>query len=148
MKGYDLLAEYLWPTPPPAVPVPEEVLMMEDVLTGMSAAPKAVEESTEGVDPTTAITSADAPSTTHHVEMETNTVPLSATDTDESFSELDVTPEPEAPSPAEFMLFLGDFVYADVPVWWGDTTEAYRRLYRRVYNSPRCDPPCWSLHRR
>ena len=38
--------------------------------------------------------------------------------------------------PAEFMLFLGDFVYADVPYYFGDNLDAYRRLYRRNYQSP------------
>ncbi|KAG6813101.1 hypothetical protein H0H92_013955 [Tricholoma furcatifolium] len=36
---------------------------------------------------------------------------------------------------ADFMLFLGDFIYADVPIYIGDDKEAYRRLYRRNYNS-------------
>ncbi|KAF8921574.1 PhoD-like phosphatase-domain-containing protein [Mucidula mucida] len=35
----------------------------------------------------------------------------------------------------EFLLFLGDFIYADVPFWTGPTTEDYRRLYRRNYQS-------------
>ncbi|KIM48985.1 hypothetical protein M413DRAFT_21288 [Hebeloma cylindrosporum] len=35
-----------------------------------------------------------------------------------------------------FMLFLGDFIYADVPIYFGDHQEAYRRLYRRNYQSP------------
>ncbi|KAN0105236.1 PhoD-like phosphatase domain containing protein [Russula decolorans] len=39
-------------------------------------------------------------------------------------------------APTEFMLFLGDFIYADVPVYHGDSKQAYRRLYRRNYNSP------------
>jgi alkaline phosphatase D len=38
-------------------------------------------------------------------------------------------------SEAEFMLFLGDFIYADVPLYVGDDKEAYRRLYRRNYQS-------------
>lgn len=38
--------------------------------------------------------------------------------------------------PAEFMLFLGDFVYADVPHYFGDSLDAYRRLYRRNYQIP------------
>ncbi|KAF8876036.1 PhoD-like phosphatase-domain-containing protein [Gymnopilus junonius] len=38
--------------------------------------------------------------------------------------------------PAEFLLFLGDFIYADVPIYIGDDQEAYRRLYRRNYQSP------------
>lgn len=37
--------------------------------------------------------------------------------------------------PLEFMLFLGDFIYADVPIYVGDEKEAYRRLYRRNYQS-------------
>ncbi len=36
----------------------------------------------------------------------------------------------------DFMLFLGDFIYADVPFYVGDDVEAYRRLYRRNYQSP------------
>ncbi|KAF4615182.1 hypothetical protein D9613_002827 [Agrocybe pediades] len=39
-------------------------------------------------------------------------------------------------SPVDFMLFLGDFIYADVPAYIGDDQEAYRRLYRRNYLSP------------
>ncbi|KAG5635425.1 hypothetical protein H0H81_011315 [Sphagnurus paluster] len=39
------------------------------------------------------------------------------------------------PPRVEFLLFLGDFIYADVPVYIGDDKEAYRRLYRRNYNS-------------
>lgn len=35
----------------------------------------------------------------------------------------------------KFMLFLGDFIYADVPLYFGDSQEAYRRLYRRNYHS-------------
>lgn len=35
----------------------------------------------------------------------------------------------------EFMIFLGDFVYADVPLYFGDDVESYRRLYRRNYQS-------------
>jgi alkaline phosphatase D len=33
------------------------------------------------------------------------------------------------------MLFLGDFVYVDVPVYAGPTKEDYRRMYRRNYIS-------------
>ena len=39
------------------------------------------------------------------------------------------------PPSTEFMLFLGDFIYADVPVFFGDNQEAFRRLYRRNYQS-------------
>ncbi|KAJ7582448.1 PhoD-like phosphatase-domain-containing protein [Mycena floridula] len=39
-------------------------------------------------------------------------------------------------APAEFMLFLGDFIYSDVPFYFGNSKDAYRRLYRRNYQSP------------
>ena len=37
---------------------------------------------------------------------------------------------------AQFMLFLGDFIYVDVPRWWGKDVEDYRAKYRQVYASP------------
>jgi alkaline phosphatase D len=37
---------------------------------------------------------------------------------------------------AHFMVFLGDFIYADVPKRFGSDVEAYRREYRQVYSSP------------
>jgi alkaline phosphatase D len=36
----------------------------------------------------------------------------------------------------EFMLMIGDAIYADVPYWNGDNLEAYRKLYRRTFASP------------
>lgn len=41
---------------------------------------------------------------------------------------------------AQFMLFLGDFIYADVPRWWGRDVEGYRQKYRNVYASPEWAP--------
>ncbi|KAL9084289.1 MAG: hypothetical protein Q9165_008117 [Trypethelium subeluteriae] len=37
---------------------------------------------------------------------------------------------------AQFMLFLGDFIYIDVPRRLGDNVETYRREYRQTYASP------------
>lgn len=37
---------------------------------------------------------------------------------------------------AQFMVFLGDFIYIDVPRRLGSTFEDYRQEYRRVYASP------------
>ncbi|KAH7042619.1 PhoD-like phosphatase-domain-containing protein [Macrophomina phaseolina] len=37
---------------------------------------------------------------------------------------------------AHFMLFLGDFIYIDVPIRHGKTHEDYRREYRQVYSAP------------
>ena len=41
----------------------------------------------------------------------------------------------QSPAVTDFLLFLGDFIYADVPLYIGDDEEAYRRLYRRNYQS-------------
>jgi alkaline phosphatase D len=91
IKGFDLLAKYLWP----------------DKVTA-SAHTGSDENSTN----------TEANLSDSHNDSEVVSAPL------ESFS-----------SPAEFMLFLGDFVYADVPLYFGDNKEAYRRLYRRNYQS-------------
>lgn len=45
------------------------------------------------------------------------------------------------PSPASFMLFLGDFIYVDVPLRLASTQNHYRAEYRRVYASPSWDLP-------
>ncbi|MCJ1483702.1 hypothetical protein MMC06_003870 [Schaereria dolodes] len=45
---------------------------------------------------------------------------------------------------ASFMLFLGDFIYIDVPRRLGTDVETYRRDYRQVYASP--DWPSVSDH--
>lgn len=37
---------------------------------------------------------------------------------------------------AQFMLFLGDFIYIDVPRRQGVSNEDYRREYRQLYSSP------------
>lgn len=43
--------------------------------------------------------------------------------------------DPEIPS-TDFLLLLGDFIYADVPYYFGDDEEKYSRLYRHTYASP------------
>ncbi|KAI7975366.1 hypothetical protein EIK77_003747 [Talaromyces pinophilus] len=40
-----------------------------------------------------------------------------------------------------FMLFLGDFIYIDVPLRHGSSLEEYRAEYRRVYSSPSWHEP-------
>lgn len=37
---------------------------------------------------------------------------------------------------AQFMLFLGDFIYADVPRYWDKSVDYYREKYRQIYASP------------
>ncbi|CAK7224326.1 hypothetical protein SCUCBS95973_005479 [Sporothrix curviconia] len=46
---------------------------------------------------------------------------------------------------AQFMLFLGDFIYVDVPRWWGKSVSDYRQKYRQVYASPDWNPIAQNL---
>lgn len=93
IKGFDLLADYLWPhRPESSIPVPLAQAEVE-------------KETTSPENPTT-----------------------------EAVHDLPTDAFKPLPSP-EFMLFLGDFIYADVPMYFGDDAEAYRRLYRRNYQS-------------
>ncbi|KIH95039.1 alkaline phosphatase D [Sporothrix brasiliensis 5110] len=46
---------------------------------------------------------------------------------------------------AQFMLFLGDFVYVDTPRWWGKSVSDYRQKYRQVYASPDWNPIAQNL---
>ncbi|KAJ2711817.1 hypothetical protein H4R19_003063 [Coemansia spiralis] len=36
----------------------------------------------------------------------------------------------------DMVVFMGDFIYADVPMYFGPETSDYRRMYRRVYAAP------------
>ena len=109
IKGLDLLADYLWPVKPQVenVPLPQVV------------AANASNETVEGTE--TAATESAATKSILVPDVNVTVPP--------------VTEEKPAP-PTEFMVFMGDFIYADVPVYFGDDSEAYRRLYRRNYNSP------------
>lgn len=94
IKGYDLLADYLWPKP-------------KSVAAPLIVANASVNDTSLN-ETASSTTSSLAPS----------------------------APSVEETIPTEFMLFLGDFIYADVPMYFGDDKESYRRLYRRNYQSP------------
>ncbi|KKK23679.1 hypothetical protein ARAM_006272 [Aspergillus rambellii] len=47
--------------------------------------------------------------------------------------------------PPSFMLFLGDFIYIDVPQRFGSSVAHYRSEYRRVYSSPSWASPAIDL---
>lgn len=46
---------------------------------------------------------------------------------------------------AQFMLFLGDFIYVDVPERFGKSVDEYRMQYRQVYASPDWAPVAQNL---
>ena len=66
----------------------------------------------------------------------TEPIPLDVVDKLDTSSAAPESVDTPETVPTEFMIFLGDFVYADVPLYFGDDKEAYRRLYRRNYQSP------------
>ncbi|KZT03424.1 uncharacterized protein LAESUDRAFT_659785 [Laetiporus sulphureus 93-53] len=116
IKGFDLLAEYLWPAenianvPPKATPI----LVDTDSMAADEA--ESGSEQTGSSQPATPSEGVPEPTS-----GETNA---------------QVAASQPLPPPTEFMIFMGDFIYADVPIYWGDDKEAYRRLYRRNYQSP------------
>jgi alkaline phosphatase D len=124
IKGYDLLHDYLFPVQPRA-PAAGEALSVEDVLLGEDVPDSVPTASTDEVraEVTPNVTAEDTGGIPEPTSSDDPVVPA--------------TPVPEPAPQADFMLFLGDFIYADVPIWWGESKEAYRRLYRRTYNSPR-----------
>jgi alkaline phosphatase D len=74
------------------------------------------------------------PSETEEASDDSDAPSVTATEAP-SPTEQDINEDIPMSSQAEFMLFLGDFIYADVPMYTGDNKEAYRRLYRRNYRS-------------
>lgn len=127
IKGFDLLAEHIWPTHPEVKDTPTKA---EDEV---DAAPPMAEESPEAVaalvESTEGLTSASSESN--------SATPLPTDDSQAHIASTEIPPTaPVKPTPAiEFLMMMGDFIYADVPYYFGDTVQAYRRLYRRVYAS-------------
>jgi alkaline phosphatase D len=58
--------------------------------------------------------------------------PLASNTTDNA---TEVAAAPSSSLTASFFLFLGDFIYADLPSRIRDDVQEYRRLYRRNYVS-------------
>ena len=112
IKGFDVLADYLWPKVSP------EQLTVVSTSASAPAEATADTESTEGASGTSSL---EQPAPTSVPVISANAQAV----------------EPVVnKAPTEFMIFMGDFIYADVPIYWGDDREAYRRLYRRNYQSP------------
>ena len=107
IKGLDLLSDYLWPSKP-------------EVVAPSTNEPSGLSENGSNTSETASVLEASSENVTSPVA---EAIPAVAA--------------VEVPSPpTEFMIFMGDFIYADVPVYFGDDKDAYRRLYRRNYNSP------------
>lgn len=128
------MADHIWPAQPEVDDTPtkaEEPVVAAPVAeeSPVAAAPTASETDDEilHLTSTSAFTASEEVSATATPQAGVQ-VPLVA-------NEIPPT-NPVKPKPAvEFLMFMGDFIYADVPYYFGDTVQAYRRLYRRVYAS-------------
>ncbi|KAF8758332.1 PhoD-like phosphatase [Rhizoctonia solani] len=123
IRGFDLLADHIWPAQLQAKETPSEVQEEPVAAPAAEESPEPTdEEAPESAIPTYTVVDA-TPS-----PLDSEQVPLVSTE---------VLPEtPSKPAPmVEFLMMMGDFIYADVPYYFGDTIQAYRRLYRRVYAS-------------
>ncbi|CAE6441319.1 unnamed protein product [Rhizoctonia solani] len=123
IRGFDLLADHIWPAEPQVEDTPSQA--QEEPI----AAPVA-EEIPELV-PTHEVLEPTTPST-----ATADVTPLHLDDKQAPLTSTEAPPvAPSRPAPIEFLMMMGDFIYADVPYYFGDTVQAYRRLYRRVYAS-------------
>ncbi|KAI0781324.1 PhoD-like phosphatase-domain-containing protein [Trametes elegans] len=111
IKGLDLLADYLWPAQSKPAPLPTAV--PDDVADETASLSNDTTTITDEASVENVVSAVSNISTPNTPEVPAETVP-----------------------PTEFMVFMGDFIYADVPTYFGDDKEAYQRLYRRNYNSP------------
>ncbi|CAE6535837.1 unnamed protein product [Rhizoctonia solani] len=125
IRGFDLLADHIWPAKPEAKEVPSKA--QEEPV-----APPAAEESPE---PVPAQDEASEPITPAAATVEVTPLPAEYEQVPLVSTEASPTAPPSKSTPIEFLMMMGDFIYADVPYYFGDTVQAYRRLYRRVYAS-------------
>lgn len=114
IKGFDLLADYMWPHRPSG----KTHFVESDESPEQTSFGHPASESEPAND--------SAPGT--------GTPNIISTDSFNA-SNTFVPPEPDSKAPTEFLMFLGDFIYVDVPHYFGDLQETYRRLYRRNYAS-------------
>lgn len=147
IKGFDLLADYLWSadglpanTSSPVVSVEAPAPVAEGVpdvaVIGDSTSPwskSAHSASPEATDAPGQTIAADFNESTSVAVVTTAAAPSARVVP--NVEPAGLSPEPSIPH-TEFMILNGDFVYADVPWYGGDDVEGYRRLYRRVYASP------------
>lgn len=109
LKGFDLLAEYLWP---------KHTSKRGGQTVSENVATPGVTTDGQGASISSTPTASLAGEQASHIDP-----PASK----ERAASGGLT--------TEFLMFLGDFIYADVPRYFGDNQDAYRRLYRRNYAS-------------
>ncbi|CAE6426614.1 unnamed protein product [Rhizoctonia solani] len=123
VKGFDLLANHIFPAKPQTEDKPSKVQEEPVEAPVEEESPEPTQEEVlESTTPTYTVIDATPSS------LDNQQPPLVSTEAPTEAS--------SKPAPAiEFLMMMGDFIYADVPYYFGDTIQAYRRLYRRVYAS-------------
>jgi len=120
IKGWDVLNRYIWPHTRLSTVVEEALKNATETLSSI-ASDKANSLSFMGLGIFSAASSAAA-----RLASAITSVTTIFAKTVRTTSQ--ITPD--------FMLFVGDFIYADLPNWGGGNLERYHRLYKRVYASP------------
>lgn len=120
IKGWDVLNQYIWPHAKLSTIVKEALKNTTETLSSI-ASDKTSSVSFLGLNISSAASSAAARL-------------ASATDSISSIFAKTV-PTTSRINP-DFMFFVGDFIYADLPNWGGGNLERYHQLYKRVYASP------------
>ncbi|CAE6486246.1 unnamed protein product [Rhizoctonia solani] len=123
IRGFDLLADHIWPAEPQVKDTPSKA-QEEPVAAPVAEEIPELVSTHEAPEPTTPPTATDDVTPLH---LDDKQAPLTSTEASPAV--------PARPAPIEFLMMMGDFIYADVPYYFGDTIQAYRRLYRRVYAS-------------
>lgn len=121
IKGWDVLHQYIWP-PAKLSTIIEEVFENATEAISSIASDKASSDSSAGSSVSSATSSVVA-----RIASATSSA-ISSLFAKVARTASQITPD--------FMLFVGDFIYADVPNWGGGNQERYHQLYKRVYASP------------
>lgn len=120
IKGWDVLNQYIWPHAKLSTIIQEALKNTTETLSSI-ASNNTSNPSFLGLSMSSAASSAAA-----RLASATNSV-------SSIFAKTVPTTSQRTP---DFMLFVGDFIYADLPNWGGGNLERYHQLYKRVYASP------------
>jgi alkaline phosphatase D len=130
IRGFDLLSDYIWSSDNGGLP---------HVITAAEPPDPVAEALPQVPVNDNTVSSEEAKSQ----EIPSTSGKVVTVDMNDSTSVSLPTPPPASVLPSdpskahtEFMMLLGDFVYAEVPWYGGNDIEMYRRLYRRTYGSP------------
>jgi alkaline phosphatase D len=120
IKGWDVLHQYIWPSAKLSIVVKEAFDNATEAISSI-ASDKASSVSSVGLSISSVVSSAAA----RLVSATTFATSI--------FGKAAGTASQMTP---DFMLFVGDFIYADLPNWGGGNLERYHQLYKRIYASP------------